>query len=298
MHHGRVTDVDVDGYLDRIGVRRPPVPTTQALHAVHRAHVSRVPYENLLIQLIQLGRPADLDPATTVRRIVAGGGGYCFELNGALATLLAALGFEVSRHEGRVWHDAPDTTAPVNHMPLTVRCADGSRWFVEAGMSDAVAAPLPLVEGEHRQGPFAYRLQRTEAGGWRFHHDPGGCFTGMDFTTTGEPTAGVFDRSHAHLSASPESPFVRALVVARRDDVGADVLRGRVLWRWDAAGRRSRTLDNAESWYATLATTFGLPVEDLDAIDRDRLWRKVCVAHDAWVHRPGVPRHWAAPRVG
>ena len=282
-----MTSIDVDAYLDRLDVPRPADTSPSALARIHRAHVARVPYENLLIQL---GCPADLDPATTVARILRGGGGYCFELNGALGTLLAALGFEVSRHEGRCWPDDPDPTAPVNHLVLTVRCDDGSHWLVEAGMSDAVVAPLPLIEGEHRQGPFDYRLERVGPDGWRFRHDPAGSFSGMDFALA-DAEPGVFDRSHARLSRSDESPFVRALSVAWRDLNGADVLRGRVLWRWDASGRRCRTLDDAESWFRVLRERFGLPVDDLSDAEQAGLWRRVTAAHDLWqkVQSTGKP---------
>ena len=273
-----MTNIDVDAYLDHLGVPRPRDTSVATLSALQRAHVARVPYENLLIQL---NCPADLDPATTVARILRGGGGYCFELNGALATLLTALGFTVDRHEGRVWYDKPDPAAPVNHLVLTVTCDDGRRWWVEAGMSDAVVAPLPLVEGEHRQGPFSYQIERLGTDSWRFRHDPAGTFTGMDFALT-EAQPGVFERSHARLSRSADSRFVRALSVARRDLTGADILRGRVLWRWDANGRQSRTLDNAESWFAVLRDLFGLPVDDLDEAVRAGLWRRVADAHELW----------------
>ena len=109
------------------------------------------------------------------------------------------------------------------------------------------------------------------------------------------PADGVFDRAHAHLSRSPESPFVRALVVARRDLTGADVLRGRVLWRWDTGGRRSRVLDSRDELFTVLEKVFGLPVEDVDPAEREALWRKVCAAHEAWSHRKGAPMHWSSP---
>lgn len=269
--------IDVDAYLKRLGVGRPLDTSAQTLAELHCAHVARVPYENLLIQL---DSPPVLDAATTVPRILRGGGGYCFELNGAFSTLLVALGFDVSRHEGRVWYDQPDPAAAVNHLALTVRCGDGSHWWIEAGMSDAVAGPVPLAEGVHRQGPFTYRLERFGADSWRFHHDPAGSFGGMDFgMAPARPQ--VFQDSHAWLSQSAESRFVRALSVGRRDLTGADVLRGRVLWRWDADGRRSRTLDDADSWFRILGEDlFGLPVDD---IDRANLWRRVSAAHEMWL---------------
>ena len=50
---------------------------------LHRAHVERVPYETLWIQLEQYW---DIDPIASATRIATETrGGYCFHLNGALS---------------------------------------------------------------------------------------------------------------------------------------------------------------------------------------------------------------------
>src|ERR1700722_8615234 len=100
-----LTPSDVKRYLARLGVPAPAAPTAAALGDLLRAHVRRVPFENLLIQL---NRPATLRTAETVARIARGGGGYCLELNGAFGALLSAVGFGVGQHEGRVWYGEPD----------------------------------------------------------------------------------------------------------------------------------------------------------------------------------------------
>jgi N-hydroxyarylamine O-acetyltransferase len=92
----------------------------------------------------------------------------------------------------------------------------------------------------------------------------------------------VIEAAHRRLSTTPESPFTRLLSVGRRDHTGADILRGRVLIRWDAAGRTQTRYDDVDEWFALLSTGFGLPVGDLEAADREALWRRVCAAHIAW----------------
>jgi arylamine N-acetyltransferase len=276
-----MTTIDIDAYLARLGVAAPPAATPAALNELLSAHVRRIPFENMLIQL---GRPAALRADTTVTRITTGGGGYCLELNGAFGSLLEALGYQVERHEGRVWTGTPDPTALVNHLALTVRCTDASQWFAEVGMSDAVCAPLPLVAGEYRHGPFGYRIARLggpNGPGWRFHHDPGGSFGGMDFHVHAARTE-VLERAHRRLSTSPESPFTRLFSVGRRDLSGADVLRGRVLIRWDAEGKTRRLFDDAKEWFALLEDFFGLPISALGTDERDALWSRVCDAHAGW----------------
>jgi N-hydroxyarylamine O-acetyltransferase len=277
-----LTPTSVARYLARLGLPAPAAPTAEALGELVRAHVRRVPFENLLIQL---DRPATLRPAETSARIAHGGGGYCLELNGTFGALLAALGFDVHRHEGRCWVGEPDPLdAPVNHVALTVRCVDGSWWFAEVGMSDAICEPIPLEPGRYPQGPFDYRLEEIDdrlGPGWRFHHDPGGSFGGMDFHLA-SARAEVIQAAHRRLSTAPDSPFTRLLTVGRRDRSGADILRGRVLMRWDAAGRTQRLYDDSREWFALLKSDLGLPVDDLEAADREALWRRVCAAHLAW----------------
>lgn len=279
-----LTVADVERYLTRLGVSAPSAPTAAALGDLARAHVARVPFENLLIQL---DRPAALDPAVTVERITRGGGGYCLELNAAFGALLAALGYEVRQHEGRCWVGEPDPPgAPVNHLTLTVRCDDDSWWLAEVGMSDAVCEPLRLAAGDHHQGPFAYRLDALPGRGWRFHHDPQGSFGGMDFYEL-PARQDVISAAHQRLAAAPESPFTRLFSVGRRDLSAAEILRGRVLIRWDADGRTLTPYTDHDQWFELLRDDLGLPVEELARSDREALWDRVCAAHSAWVASQG-----------
>ncbi|MFJ9517086.1 arylamine N-acetyltransferase [Kitasatospora sp. NPDC101801] len=272
-----LTDEMVDGYLRRLGVARPGRPTVEGLFALHRAQVERVPYETLEIQL---GRPTTIEPVESVRRILAGRGGYCFHLNGAFAALLTALGYRVTWHVGGVQNDPTvPAGANANHLALTVEC-EQRLWFADAGLGEALHEPLPLAEGTYRQGPFTFGLlpSAAEPGGWRFEHDPRGAFPGMDFRP--EPAGPAdFRERHSWLSTAPDSPFARVACALRRDAGGSDGLRGLVLVRTDAAGRSERELLEPADWFAALADVFGLTLTDLTRADRDRLWRKVHAAH-------------------
>jgi N-hydroxyarylamine O-acetyltransferase len=284
---------DVDGYLARLGLPAPGRPSVAALFALHRAHVERVPYENLEIQL---GCPTTVDPYESAERIVRRRrGGYCFHLNGAFAALLSALGYRVRWHVGGV-QGSPDHPAPGasgNHLALTVHgliaeeCPDGV-WFVDVGLGDALHEPLPLRPGVFRQGPFTFALDRSSVVpfGWRFDHDPSGSFVGMDFAP-GPAGPEDFAAMHVQLSTSPDSSFVRTLAVQRRDASGLDALRGRVLIRVEGSAdagalRREEELTTAASWHAALADVFGLTLDDVPTDRRRALWERVCQAHDAW----------------
>jgi arylamine N-acetyltransferase len=276
---------DIDGYLARLGLERPARPDVEWLFAAHRAHMERIPYENFEIQL---DRPTSVDPAETIARIVRGRGGYCFHLNGALGTLLAALGYDVTRHLGEVRGaevDQESTELTVNHQVLTVLC-EGETWFVDCGLGDAPYEPMPLrADVLVTQGPFTYMLQpwTVRPGGWRFVHDPGQeSFVSMVFAP--EPVeVAAFAQAHHRLSTSPDSSFVRAAIASRRDARGADVLRGRVLYRIDGDGVTKQPVDAADAWFELLADLFGLHLPDVDAGARAALWARVSAAHEQWL---------------
>ena len=284
--------LDTHGYLERLGIADPGAPSIDGLRALHAAHVERVAYEAIEIQL---GRPTSVDPHESAERIVARHrGGYCYHLNGAFSLLLRELGYDVMWHRAGVENHA-DSDYPgaerANHLALTVHglasqdCPSGS-WFVDVGLGDALHVPLPLHEGEYVQGPFRYRLRRSrlEPGGWRLDHDPRGSFAGAD-VRPGPATVGDFAERHAFLSSSPESGFVTTCSVQRRDAAGVDKLTGCVLHRVDGHQSKSRIVDDRAEWFAVLDEVFDLPLDDLDAAQRDALWTRVRRTHDAWLAR-------------
>ncbi|WP_412077593.1 arylamine N-acetyltransferase family protein [Streptomyces xanthophaeus] len=268
------------GYLRRLGFPEPPRPTAEALFALQRAHVERVPYENVDIQL---GRAPGLDPVQSARRIAEGRGGYCFHVNGAFAALLESLGYDVSRHVGGVHHDPDARTVTGDHLALTVR-VDGAEYFVDTGLGDGPHDPLPLRAGTHRQGDFSYVLEPLEGPepGWTFLTSYGPC--PVTVFRSAPAALADFEAEHVRLSTSPESGFVRTLVMIRRDAESIDVLRGRVLGRIDPAkGPSERELNTPEELYEVMATVFGRTLDDLTPADRAALWEQVCRAHATWL---------------
>jgi N-hydroxyarylamine O-acetyltransferase len=282
--------LDTSGYLERLRIADAGEPSAAGLRALHAAHVERVAYEALEIQL---GRPTTVDPHEAADRIVRRHrGGYCYHLNGAFSILLTALGYDVVWHRAGVENRA-DARPPgpdlANHLALTVHglpsdeSPDGS-WLVDVGLGDALHEPLPLREGEYVQGPFRYRLRRSEVepGGWRFDHHERGTFAGMDFRAA-RATVDDFRDRHLHLSTSPDSGFVRTCSVQRRDAGGVDMLTGCVLRRVGDGDGRSQTLDDQATWFDALADVFDLPLHDVDAAARAALWARVYAAHEAWL---------------
>jgi N-hydroxyarylamine O-acetyltransferase len=211
---------------------------------LHRRHLDALPYENLAIML---GRPDSTDPAETLDRIAAGGNaGYCFHHNGAFEVVLRALGFAVERRSGHVWGRV---IPQLNHLVLVVTI-DGRPWWPDLGLGDALREPVEVVAGEIRQGPFRYAITDVGAGGWSFRHDPAGSFPGIHVHAS-RPADTEVAEAHRVLSTPPGGRFTRVLVIQRRDDTGAEVLRG---IRHQRTGDRAftRDLESYDGWRAVL----------------------------------------------
>ena len=247
-----------------------------------RRHVARVPYENIDIYR---GDPPGIEPIGCVERVLAGRGGYCFHLNGALVTLLEWLQVDVTRHVSGVQGAGPKAPGPNgNHLGITARLPDGSEWFVDAGFGDGPAEPIPLVFGTYEQGGFTYELHAStfDPNGWRFEHDPRGAFVGADFAVAPARTE-QFLEMHRKLSTDPTSGFVRTVAIMRRTDAAVDILRGCVRSTITGSGIVSVDVDSESAWWGIVIDEFGLRYGDLPAGERGRVWAMVRSSHEAWV---------------
>ncbi|MGN6791374.1 MAG: arylamine N-acetyltransferase family protein [Streptosporangiaceae bacterium] len=141
----------VGEYLGRIGCPPPVGPDAETLRSLHSAHQMTVPFENLSIHL---GEPIVLAEDDLLAKIVARRrGGFCYELNGAFALLLTALGFGVERVAARVFGGG-GLAPPFDHMALVVRPADGSGpWLADVGFGSHSTHPLLLEETREQHDP-------------------------------------------------------------------------------------------------------------------------------------------------
>src|SRR5688572_4403214 len=110
--------VETDAYLERIGYRGPRDPTIATLRELHHTHLMSVPFENLDIHL---GREIVLDEQRMLAKLVGERrGGFCYELNGAFASLLRAIGFEVTMLSARVAKSAGGFGPEFDHLLLRI----------------------------------------------------------------------------------------------------------------------------------------------------------------------------------
>jgi N-hydroxyarylamine O-acetyltransferase len=269
-----------DRLLDHIGLTERPAPDASGLRTVHRAFLSRISYAGLTPQL---GEHAPLDADALVTRLLPGGrGGYCFEMNTMLLELLTALGFAVERREAVVKpRGARAAGALTDHMALVVDVA-GEQFIADAGWGEAPLDPIPLRDGPFTVGPFTWTVEREPDGGWWLEQHEWGETPGFWFAGSAS-TAEDFAPHHLRIATSPESGFVKTLVVQRPYDERVVTLRSRTL-AVDGPGLRERTvIADAGAFAAVLRDTFAIDPDALGPQRMERLWAQACAQHEAFV---------------
>lgn len=143
----------IDAYLERIGASRE-----STLAELQHRHLLSVPFENLSIHL---GEELELEPDALVHKVVQRRrGGFCYELNGAFATLLTGLGYRVELLQARVV--TPDGVGiPYDHLALRV---DGE-FLVDVGFGAFSHYPLRIGDrGDQADPAGTFRITETGEG--------------------------------------------------------------------------------------------------------------------------------------
>ncbi len=240
----------VADYLARIGAPYVENAEPDRLHELHRRHLLTVPFENLSIHL---GEDIVLDDAALTTKIVGRRrGGFCYELNGAFAALLTALGYDVALLAART-HGPTGLGIPYDHLVLRV-----GPWLADVGFGSHSHYPVRLDDrGDQVDPGGTFRVEETPDGDWDVFKD-------------GEPQYRVWARPQRLADfvagcwwhrTSPESHFTRSLVCSLTTENGRITLSGRRLVRTVAGERHEQDLgDDAEVMNA-YRVHFGIDLE-------------------------------------
>jgi N-hydroxyarylamine O-acetyltransferase len=252
--------VDVGAYLERIGVEDPVDPSAEGLRALHRAHLFAVPFENLDIHL---ARPIVLDPGSLVRKVVADRrGGFCYELNGAFAELLAALGYRVERLAAGVMGD--EGFGPMfDHLLLRVEAPGDPRpWLVDVGFGEGFVDPLRLeIDAQQPQANGTYRLQ-ADGDDLILTRRQGDGRPEPQYRFTLEPHAlDEYADMCRHHQTSPASHFTRQRVCSLATPDGRVTLSERALIVTRDGERTIRRVPDDAAYRAALAERFAIAID-------------------------------------
>jgi len=250
-------------YLDRIAVPRPEVVDGATLRVLHRTHQLVVPFENLSIHLpepISLDEDSLIDKIVTRRR-----GGFCYELNGAFALLLEALGAGVTRAAARVYGTGRPGP-PLAHLALVVRPADGSGpWLADVGFGSHSTYPL-LLDSRHEQDDPAGQFRLADAGDGD-----------VDVLRDGQPQYRVELRERCLADFVPtcwwqqtsqQSHFTRETICSRLIEDGRISISGRTLIRTIGGSRTERRLASDDELLTAYRDHFGIILDHVPAVVR------------------------------
>ncbi len=256
-----LTTTQIAKTFARIGLNCPafPIaPTPELLSDIQYAYAATVPYENLDILA---GIPLSLEEADLYDKIVTRHrGGYCFEVNGFLTSLLRSIGYDVTEYMARYLRG--ETDIPMRrHRVLVVTCGDASRYVVDAGIGqNAFRRPIPFVEnGEITVCGETYRLVKRDFYGWvieDWHKGQWRAFYG--FTEEVQLNLDYIMPSF-WCEKHPDSPFTKGNILSIKTDTGRKTLDGNTFRCFDGTTVTEKEL-SAEEIPAVLKEVFGIEV--------------------------------------
>eukprot|EP00435_Cladocopium_sp_Y103_P010732 s1947_g2.t2 len=164
------TEALVDAYLARLQLRRC-APTLESLQSLLAAHVDRVIYENLDLQLRRPLPPLCFEES--VKRVAKGRGGrltcreglrderksYCFLLVDAFAALLCSLGFRVSLHTATCSAVPEPEVKWGDHVVLVVHLPEGP-FIADVGLGEGPRWPFKVVQNCRSAPEAQFAMQK------------------------------------------------------------------------------------------------------------------------------------------
>jgi N-hydroxyarylamine O-acetyltransferase len=247
--------MEIASYLARIGYTGSTDPTIDSLRLLHLAHLRTVPFENLDISL---GREIVCDEERFFHKIVhLRRGGFCYELNGAFAALLRALGFPVSLLSARVSREDGSASPEFDHLALKVDLDE--TWLADVGFGDSFLEPL-LLKPDIEQGQPTGRFRIAAVGDTRIVQrqvDDGPWKSQYQFTLASRQLSD-FESRCRFQQTSPESHFTRQRICTLPTQDGRMTLSDLKLIRTTGQAREERMLRDEDEWHAALEQYFGV----------------------------------------
>lgn len=206
--------VDLDAYFKRTGYAGSHAPCLHTLHAVTRAHVQAIPFENIDVLL---GLGVSLEPGAIFGKLVAHRrGGYCFEQNGLLLQVLRQLGFRARALGARVRLRITDHAILPRrtHMLIEVML-DDARWLTDVGIGAAsLTQALRLIPRLEQRTPHDRRRLLRDGRRWMHQLWRDGCWADVyQFTLDAFPPVDR-DVANWYTSTHPADSFSNELMGA------------------------------------------------------------------------------------
>ncbi len=256
--------IDLDAYLERIRFGAPIKHDLATLSGLLRAHMSRIPFENLDVLL---GRGIRIDLLSIQAKLVgACRGGYCFEHATLLAAALEQLGFRLRRHCARVVVYLPREAAARTHMFLSVELDEG-RFVCDPGFGSlAPRTPVPLIDGERTRIDGEVHWMSQEGDGWALNAASAAPVTPVWVTAMADEYLPDYLMGNHFVSTFPDSPFVNRIMMRASTDTGRITLMNRELTVWTGNQPAHSQLADRKALRRLLIEHFGFDLPEVETL--------------------------------
>jgi N-hydroxyarylamine O-acetyltransferase len=254
------TGFDLDAYLERVGCPDVSRVTEAGLHALQRAQLTTIPFENFDILL---GRGISVAPAAIFGKLVRHArGGYCFELNGLHFMALRALGFDARPLLARVHLSGTPSGRSHQLALVTIR---KRQWITDVGFGgQTIRGPLPLeFDRPVSHDRETYRLTAAEPWGIMLQALQGDTWQDLYSFDLGHVTPADIEIANHYTSTHPGSFFTWARVAALQSREGKVTLYNTTLKSLTDDGETIEEIAEGDAFLAMLRAQFGI---DLDAV--------------------------------
>lgn len=272
--------MELEHYLQRIGLAARPLPDVRGIAALQLAHRKAIGFENLDVRL---GRGVRIDSASVFDKLVLRGrGGYCFEQNRLYSDMLTLLGIENRPLLARVLLGVPEDVVPARTHTLLLVQAEGRPWIADAGFGGSHVPPLPLEHGAEAETPDGarHRLLYTDRGSltgeWRLERagpalaTDGRCSPHAEWQAQyvfdlSEVAQDDLEMSNHWTSTRPGTRFTSLHIASIVLPGGFAALSERQFTRYREGESETRTIEHPADYARTLRETFRIALSEDEA---------------------------------
>lgn len=247
-----------DAYIRALELYRRP-PDLAFLADITSRHVAHFAFSSVGPML---GDELPLDVESLFRRIVLNRrGGYCFEQNGLLFSVLEELGFNVTLYLARVIHNR-DVHPGLTHRISLVEI-DGKRYVADVGFGPQGPRYPVSMTGEVSHENFReFRIAERHPGEHLMQTlEDGAYFSLYKFELVRYSEADC-ELGHFYSHKHPGATFVNNLVVSKILDTEVRSLRNKMFCLIDGSGKQCYPVTDGAEMREVLDTRFGVTVSE------------------------------------
>jgi len=251
--------MDIQKYFDRIHFTGTADVSIETLKALHRAHVFRIPFENLDLHL---GLKIPLDEPSLFRKMVLEKrGGYCYEMNGLFAWALRTIGFKIDLLAARMLYGFTEKR-PLSHQLLLIAIGN-ERWICGVGYGrHGLIEPIPLAtQSEYSQFSEKFRLRKDPDGVYVLQSEIDEVWTSLYAFTLQSYSPVDYAFMNYYNSTSPESPFRQKKICALPTPEGRKILTDTELKIKTLTNSSTTPIANNDHYLRALREHFGLDIK-------------------------------------